>query len=72
MVFEKDFIDFKKKMQNTHNCKYCFNVQDINSNSFKLQNLKRLRLIKRQQLPIVSIVLHVQTKKMTSGSQNKM
>ena len=59
-------------MQNTHNCKNCLNVQDINSNSFKLQNLKRLRLIKRQQLPIVSIVLHVQTKEMTSGFQNKM
>ena len=59
-------------MQNTHNCKNCLNVQDINSNSFKLQNLKRLRLIKRQQRPIVSIVLHVQAKEMTSGFQNKM
>ena len=56
-------------MQNTHNCKNCLNVQDINSNSLKLQNLKRLRLIKRQQLPIV---LHVQTKEMTSGFRNKM
>ena len=68
MVFKKDLTDLKK-MQNTHNCKNCLNVQDINSNSFKLQNLKRLRLIKRQQLPIV---LHVQTKEMTSGFRNKM
>ena len=36
------------------------------------KNLKRLRLIKRQQLPTVSIVLHVQTKEMTSGFRNKM
>ena len=71
MGFKKDLIDLKK-MQNTHNCKNCLNVQDINSNSLKLQYLKRLRLIKRQQLPIVSIVLHVQTKEMTSGFRNKM